>query len=57
VYCVGSASIVTALLAVLSACVWFVRGDLLGESEAPRIRVDEEEPQIAQITQMEVAER
>jgi uncharacterized membrane protein len=31
IYCVGSASIATALLTVLSAGVWLVRGDLLGD--------------------------
>ncbi len=31
IYCVGSASIATALLAVLSAGVWLVRRELLGE--------------------------
>jgi uncharacterized membrane protein len=56
VYCVGSASIATALLLVLSACVWFVRGELLGELEEVQIDDDEEEPQITQITQMEIAE-
>lgn len=33
VYCVISAGIVTLLLAVLSACMWMVRDDLLGEDE------------------------
>ena len=57
VYCVGSASVMTALLVVLSACVWFVRGELLGESGEPPIgEEDEEEPQITPITQMEIAE-
>lgn len=57
VWCVASASVMTALLVVLSACVWFVRGELLGESGEPPIgEEDEEEPQITPITQMEIAE-
>ena len=67
VYCVASASITTALLVLLSVCVWFVRGELLGEPEGPQTSGDEEEPQIrgdenpqssqsSQITQMEIAE-
>ena len=56
VYCVASASIVTALLAVLSVCVWSVRGELLGEPEEPRTKEDEEEPQITQISQVDQTE-
>jgi uncharacterized membrane protein len=32
VYCVASASVVTALLAVLSGCVWFARDELFGDA-------------------------
>ena len=55
VYCVASASIMTALLVVLSACLWFVRGDLLGDGDGdePQFGEDEEEPQS---TQMDIAE-
>jgi uncharacterized membrane protein len=56
VWCVASASVMTALLVVLSTCLWFVRGELLGESGEPQISEDEEEPQITPITQMEIAE-
>lgn len=63
VYCVGSASVMTALLVVLSICLWFVRGDLLGDGDGdePQIGEDEEGPQPAargdmQITQMDIAE-
>lgn len=33
IYCVGSASIMTALLVLLSACVWLARDEILGEAE------------------------
>lgn len=33
IYCVGSASILTALLALLSACVWLARDEIFGEAE------------------------
>jgi uncharacterized membrane protein len=43
VYCVASASVVTAILAALSACVWFARADLFGEGEPPQAVVAEGE--------------
>lgn len=52
VYCVASASITTALPAVLSVCLWFVRGDLMGESEEPQPTARGD----TQITQTEIAE-
>ncbi len=41
VYCVASASVVTAMLAALSACVWFARAELFGDGEPPQAVVVE----------------
>jgi len=43
IYCVGSASIITVLLALLSACVWLARDEIFGEAE------DGIYPQMAQV--------
>ena len=43
VWCVGSASVVTVLLAALSACTWIVRDDVLGvPPDAPGAALDAE---------------
>jgi uncharacterized membrane protein len=34
IYCVGSASVATALFALLSACVWLLRDDIFSEDES-----------------------
>ena len=36
VWCVGSASVVTAMLIALSACVWIVRDDVMGAPAEPQ---------------------
>ncbi|TAK69076.1 MAG: vitamin K epoxide reductase family protein [Dehalococcoidia bacterium] len=37
IWCVASASVVTAMLVALSACVWIVRDDVMGAPPAPEL--------------------
>ena len=37
IWCVSSATVVTAMLAALSACVWIVRDDVMGAPTGPEL--------------------
>ena len=37
IWCVSSATVVTAMLAALSACVWIVRDDVMGAPAGPEL--------------------